>query len=186
MIALARHLKIPARYVSGFIHPDAERYRGFTQTHAWCELYFPSAGWVGFDPANSCVIGGNFVKVAIGRDFRRDVPCKPRRLPRQRHRETIDVAVKSEELPHIPPELAAERMQSLEIPRLPHRRRRPKRSRQPPGSPATAAATIATIRAQKPESRQEAAKTVREDGRRKSSSPRMKNQDARGLSHKNI
>ena len=30
--------------------------------------------------------------------------------------ETIDVAVKSEELPVIPPELAAERMQSLEIP----------------------------------------------------------------------
>ena len=28
MIALARHLKIPARYVSGFLHPDAEKYRG--------------------------------------------------------------------------------------------------------------------------------------------------------------
>src|SRR5580698_5227575 len=30
MIGLARHLKIPARYVSGFIHPDAEKYRGYT------------------------------------------------------------------------------------------------------------------------------------------------------------
>lgn len=114
MIALARHLKIPARYVSGFIHPDAEKYRGFTQTHAWCELLFPSAGWVGFDAANKCVVGGNFVKVAIGRDFR-DVPPN-RGVYRGNADETIDVMVKSEELASIPAELAAERMQSLEIP----------------------------------------------------------------------
>jgi transglutaminase-like putative cysteine protease len=114
MIALARSLKIPARYVSGFIHPDAERYRGYTQTHAWCELLFPSAGWVGFDAANHCVVGGNFVKVAVGRDFR-DVPPN-RGVYRGNATETIDVAVHSEELHSIPPELAAERMQSLELP----------------------------------------------------------------------
>jgi transglutaminase-like putative cysteine protease len=114
MIALARVLRIPARYVSGFIHPDAEKYRGYTQTHAWCELLFPSAGWVGFDAANNCVIGGNFVKVAVGRDFR-DVPPN-RGVYRGNASETIDVAVKTEELTAIPPELAAERMQSLEIP----------------------------------------------------------------------
>lgn len=114
MIALARLLKIPARYVSGFIHPDAQKYRGYTQTHAWCEMLFPSAGWVGFDAANRCVIGGNFVKVAVGRDFR-DVPPN-RGVYRGNATETIDVAVKSEELPTIPAELAAERMQSLEIP----------------------------------------------------------------------
>jgi transglutaminase-like putative cysteine protease len=117
MIGLARYLKIPARYVSGFIHPDAERYRGYTQTHAWCELLFPSAGWVGFDPANRCVVGGNFVKVAVGRDFR-DVPPN-RGVYRGNATETIEVAVKSEELPNIPSELAAERMQSLEIPAYP-------------------------------------------------------------------
>jgi transglutaminase-like putative cysteine protease len=117
MIALGRALKIPARYVSGFIHPDAEKYRGYTQTHAWCELLFPSAGWVGFDPANRCVIGGNFVKVAVGRDFR-DVPPN-RGVYRGSANESIDVAIKSEELPGIPPELAADRMQSLEIPAYP-------------------------------------------------------------------
>jgi transglutaminase-like putative cysteine protease len=117
MIALARILKIPARYVSGFIHPDAEKYRGYTQTHAWCELLFPSAGWVGFDAANGCVVGGNFIKVAVGRDFR-DVPPN-RGVYRGKANETIDVAVKSEELQTIPPELAAERMMSLEIPAYP-------------------------------------------------------------------
>ena len=73
MIGLARALGIPARYVSGLIHPEAERFRGFTQTHAWCELLFPSAGWVGFDPTNNCPVGPHFVKVAVGRDYR-DVP----------------------------------------------------------------------------------------------------------------
>jgi transglutaminase-like putative cysteine protease len=117
LIGMARALKIPARYVSGFVHPDAQRFRGYTQTHAWCELLFPSAGWIGFDAANRCVVGGNFVKVGVGRDFR-DVPPN-RGVYRGNATETIEVAVKSEELPFIPPELAAERMQSLEIPTYP-------------------------------------------------------------------
>jgi transglutaminase-like putative cysteine protease len=114
MVGLARALKIPARYVSGFIHPDADRFRGFTQTHAWCELLFPSAGWIGFDPTNRCVIGGNFVKVGVGRDYRDVAPNRGQYTGNAK--ETIDVLVQSEELNNIPPELAAERVQSLEVP----------------------------------------------------------------------
>lgn len=114
MIGMSRAMNIPARYVSGFIHPQAERYRGYTQTHAWCELYFPSIGWIGFDPANQCVIGNHFVKVAIGRDFR-DVPPN-KGIYRGSARETISVAVASQELTTIPPELAADRFGSLNIP----------------------------------------------------------------------
>jgi transglutaminase-like putative cysteine protease len=117
MIGLARSLQIPARYVSGLIHPDAERYKGFTQTHAWCELLFPTVGWVGFDPANNCPVGENFVKVAVGRDYR-DVPPN-RGVYRGKARETIDVQVHSEELTTVPPELAAERYQALDIPAYP-------------------------------------------------------------------
>ena len=111
MIGLARAMQIPARYVSGLIHPQAERYRGFTQTHAWCELLFPSVGWVGFDAANFCVVGENFVKVAIGRDYRDVPPSKG--VYRGKAKESIEVAVRSEELPAVPPELAAERFQPL-------------------------------------------------------------------------
>lgn len=114
MIGLARVLGIPARYVSGLVHPDASRYRGFTQTHAWAELFFPSAGWVGFDPANNCIVGGNFVKVAIGRDFR-DVPPN-KGIYRGLARESIEVEVHTEVLPSIPPELVAEKVRRLEIP----------------------------------------------------------------------
>jgi transglutaminase-like putative cysteine protease len=113
MIGMARSMRIPARYVSGLVHPDAELYRGATQTHAWCELLFPSAGWIGFDPTNRCVVGGNFVKVAIGRDYG-DVPPN-RGQYTGNAKETIEVSVQSHELPNIPPELAAERFVTLDI-----------------------------------------------------------------------
>ncbi len=114
MIGMARALGIPARYVSGFIHPDAQRFRGYTQTHAWCELFFPDTGWLGFDPANRCAIGPNFVRVAVGRDFRDVSPNKG--LYRGNAKETIDVKVHTEELPAIPPELVSERSYAIDIP----------------------------------------------------------------------
>jgi transglutaminase-like putative cysteine protease len=119
MIGMARALGIPARYVSGLIHPDAGRFRGFTQTHAWCELLFPSAGWVGFDPTNNCIIGPNFVKVAVGRDYRDVPPNKGRWQATGNVKESIDVTVHSEELKTMPPELAAERLQSITLPTYP-------------------------------------------------------------------
>jgi transglutaminase-like putative cysteine protease len=120
MIGLARALGIPARYVSGFIHRDNERTRGYAQSHAWCELLIPSAGWIGFDPTNNCLIGRNFVKVAIGRDFR-DVPPN-RGVYRGTADETIHVAVEIEELAGIPPALAAERFHSIDLAVYPQRR----------------------------------------------------------------
>lgn len=113
MIGMARALRIPARYVSGFIHRDGERFRGVLQTHAWCELYFPSVGWVGFDPANQCIVGQYFVKVAIGRDFR-DVPPN-RGVYRGAAEESINVAVESNELPAIPWALVPERYDGISL-----------------------------------------------------------------------
>jgi transglutaminase-like putative cysteine protease len=127
MIGMARALGIPARYASGLLHPrapgegapppTADGFRGFTQTHAWCELLFPSTGWIGFDPANHCTVGDNFVKVGVGRHFF-DVPPN-KGVYRGKAKESIDVAVQSEELEEIPPELAAERVQSLAVPTFP-------------------------------------------------------------------
>ncbi|HSI32890.1 MAG TPA: transglutaminase family protein [Tepidisphaeraceae bacterium] len=113
MIGVARALKIPARYVSGLIHPDRERYRGYSETHAWCELLFPSVGWVGFDPTNRCIVGQNFVKVAIGRDYR-DIPPN-KGVYRGKAVESISVAVNTEELEEIPAALAAERLESIPL-----------------------------------------------------------------------
>jgi transglutaminase-like putative cysteine protease len=117
MIGLARAMGIPARYISGLVHPDAERFRGYAQTHAWCELFFPTAGWIGFDPTNKCIVGGNFVKVAIGRDFRDVAPNKG--VYRGKAKESIDVRVVSEQLDAIPSELAAERARTLPVETFP-------------------------------------------------------------------
>ena len=111
MIALARSMHIPARYVSGVLHPDdtdLDRFRGYTQSHAWCELYFPSQGWLGFDPTNSCIAGENYVKVAVGRDYR-DVPPN-KGLYRGAGRETIMVEVETFVLKDIPGDLFPERI----------------------------------------------------------------------------
>jgi transglutaminase-like putative cysteine protease len=117
MIGLGRVMGIPARYVSGFLHPEGERYRGYTQTHAWCEFYFPSFGWVGFDPTNKCLTSAHFVRVAIGRDYR-DVPPN-RGMFKGVSKESMTVAVQSEELAGVPGGLPAERIEALGIRTLP-------------------------------------------------------------------
>ena len=114
MIGLCRALNVPARYVSGYLHPDQERLRGYTQTHAWVEVFFPSMGWVAVDPTNNCVVGENFVKVAIGRNFQ-DVPPN-KGVYKGKGEETIDVIVDSYELKAVPAELAAERSGVLNVP----------------------------------------------------------------------
>jgi transglutaminase-like putative cysteine protease len=117
MIGLGRVMGIPARYVSGFLHPEGERYRGYTQTHAWCEFYFPSVGWVGFDPTNKCLTSAHFVRVAIGRDYR-DVPPN-RGMFKGVSKESMSVLVQSEQLPGVPGGLPAERIEGLGIRTLP-------------------------------------------------------------------
>jgi len=118
LIGMARAVGIPARYVSGFLHADDDgRYRGFSQSHAWCELLFPSIGWTGFDPTNQCAVGNNFVKLAVGRHYRDVAPNRGKF--RGNSKENMTVTVKSRELGAIPQQLAAERMQSLQIPTYP-------------------------------------------------------------------
>jgi transglutaminase-like putative cysteine protease len=73
--ALARNNKIPARYVSGYLH-QGNGYFGDSQMHAWAEAYVPQMGWVGFDPANNLLADDNHIKVAHGKDFNDCSPLK--------------------------------------------------------------------------------------------------------------
>ncbi len=64
-IAAARSLKIPARYVVGYmLAPGAT----LTETHAWAEAHAPDIGWVGFDPANRLCPTDRYVRLACGLD----------------------------------------------------------------------------------------------------------------------
>src|SRR5579863_7351244 len=75
MIALVRRLKIPCRYVSGYLfHGDKAKDRSpHGATHAWVEAYLGEAGWVAFDPTNNLLGCERHVHVAVGRDYA-DVP----------------------------------------------------------------------------------------------------------------
>lgn len=75
MITLARKLKIPCRYVSGYLyHEDKSMDRSPSgATHAWVEAYLGDLGWIAFDPTNNLVGCDRHVRVAVGRDYA-DVP----------------------------------------------------------------------------------------------------------------
>lgn len=73
-ITVLRALGIPARYVSGYIHPDKEASVGVDnvgESHAWVEAW--TGDWWGVDPTNAGPVGTRHVVVAHGRDYS-DVP----------------------------------------------------------------------------------------------------------------
>ena len=74
MTTLLRNLRIPCRYVSGYLyHTDAEDRSPDGATHAWVDALLPGYGWVGFDPTNNLMATGRHIRTAIGRDYS-DVP----------------------------------------------------------------------------------------------------------------
>jgi len=75
MVALVRGLRVPCRYVSGYLyHEDESKDRSPAgASHAWVEAYLGEAGWVEFDPTNDLVGCERHIRVAVGRDYA-DVP----------------------------------------------------------------------------------------------------------------
>jgi transglutaminase-like putative cysteine protease len=74
-IGALRAVGIPARYVSGYLHPKPNAEIGETvagESHAWLE-WFCGGEWRGFDPTNQIDIGDRHVTVGRGRDYN-DVP----------------------------------------------------------------------------------------------------------------
>ena len=73
-VSLMRAVGLPARYVSGYLHPDPKAEPGSTsvgQSHAWVEYW--AGSWVALDPTSGAPVGERHVAVARGRDYG-DVP----------------------------------------------------------------------------------------------------------------
>jgi transglutaminase-like putative cysteine protease len=79
-IACLRSLRLPARYVSGYLcntapraatpaSPAAPLLVGADASHAWVSAWGGDAGWLDVDPTNDCVVGDRHVTVAWGRDY---------------------------------------------------------------------------------------------------------------------
>lgn len=74
VLGALRSLGIPARYVSGYLHPKPGARPGETvrgESHAWVEWF--AGEWCGYDPTNRRDIGEYHVTVGRGRDYS-DVP----------------------------------------------------------------------------------------------------------------
>lgn len=76
MLQVLRTLKIPSRYVSGYICPNKNGMRGEGATHAWVEVWIPEHGWAGIDPTNNVWVTNTHVKLAVGRNFTDCTPVK--------------------------------------------------------------------------------------------------------------
>ncbi len=64
LIGLCRSVKIPARYVSGYLATEVA-----SATHAWVEIYVPGPGWRALDPTHNRQIDETYVKIGHGRDY---------------------------------------------------------------------------------------------------------------------
>lgn len=74
-IACARHLEVPARYVSGYV-ADNGRLAHAGRGHAWAEAHVEGYGWIGFDCANGLCPIDTHVRVAAGLDFADAAPVR--------------------------------------------------------------------------------------------------------------
>jgi len=89
-IACARHMGLPARYVSGYLLMDGQTDQ--TAMHAWAEAYIADLGWVGFDVSNAISPDARYVRVATGLDYSDASPVTGTRIGGRG--ETLDVELR--------------------------------------------------------------------------------------------
>jgi transglutaminase-like putative cysteine protease len=87
-IGLCRALKIPARYVSGYLATEKA-----SATHAWAEVFLPGHGWRGLDPTHNCQIGDMYVKIGHGRDYADVAPISGNYRGTRQRKMTVTVKI---------------------------------------------------------------------------------------------
>lgn len=73
MIAAARALGVPARYVVGYLRDEE---MPLTETHAWVETHLEGLGWIGFDPMHKVCPTDAYVRLCTGLDAADAAPLR--------------------------------------------------------------------------------------------------------------
>jgi len=77
MLGMCRSVGLPARYASGYLYNGpSDTLIGAQASHAWCEVWLPAAGWIGFDPTNNNLADDRYLKIAVGRDYEDVAPVE--------------------------------------------------------------------------------------------------------------
>ncbi len=94
-LACLRALRLPARYVSGYLltrpAEGKEKLIGADASHAWLSVWSPGQGWIDVDPTNDMVVSVEHATVAWGRDYGDVSPVSGAIFGGGKH--TVDVAV---------------------------------------------------------------------------------------------
>ncbi len=91
-VAVGRAMRIPTRYVSGYIVPGGG-VLGAAASHAWAEAWVPERGWIGYDPTNPIKVGPQHVAVAVGRDYHDVAPTRGVFVGRANEEMEVDVRI---------------------------------------------------------------------------------------------
>jgi len=90
-IGCARHLGVPARYVSGYLMMEDRVAQ--EAGHAWAEAFVPGLGWVGFDVSNGISPDARYIRVATGRDYKEAAPVTGIRFGESDDRLSVELEV---------------------------------------------------------------------------------------------
>lgn len=90
LIAAARSLGLPARYVSGYLQSNMDG-MAHEAAHAWGEIFVQGLGWIGFDPSNRCCPDARYIRLGSGLDALDAAPI--RGISRGTAVESLDVTV---------------------------------------------------------------------------------------------
>jgi len=76
-LILLRAMGIPARYVSGYLHPNSDAAIGESvegESHAWIQAW--TGSWWNYDPTNDTEINEQYISVGFGRSYADVTPLK--------------------------------------------------------------------------------------------------------------
>ncbi|MEM0944268.1 MAG: transglutaminase family protein [Pseudomonadota bacterium] len=72
LVATARAMGLPARYVAGYHAGDSDE----RATHAWAEVYLDGLGWTGFDPTHDLCPAASHIRFCAGLDASDAAPIR--------------------------------------------------------------------------------------------------------------